>query len=197
MPRLKDIIPIAGSMVAALLIGFTGALALVVNTGGTFWLFFLAVLVVAGGFAWWWRRMDIESARPRSIVRPEFPPLPAYVLPADIDALLDQHLQCVNAFIDTARTSLDIDGRLRARMGAMAAYVTSIEDELEQLRIEADKVQEIQQVATRTPRLTSDAYGVRAKKADEVPAFLLNRDLPTGKEIVVDWPQPLAPASAE
>jgi hypothetical protein len=179
MPNMKLMIPIAGSMVAAWLLGTMGTLALMIGSFSSLASFFLTVLIVAVAFGWWWytdlRDQKAEIDRRHDQGRA----LPAYVLPEDVEALLDQHLQSVNAILDAAAMTMDVEGRLRARMREMAGYVTSIEDELEGLRVEADKVQEIKAVAARTPRLVSpqktgpDDYGVRKQATDEpLPAFL-------------------------
>jgi hypothetical protein len=192
MQKFKHLVPIAGSMAGAWLVGTTGAVALVRDTGGTFLVFLLAVVVVTAGFARWWHLMVRQQA-PRQELRIEVPP---YVLPQDIDALLDQQLQCVNAFLDTARTIMDVDGRLRGRMRGLSGYITSIEDELEQLRVEANKVEEIKQVAARTPRLMGgkpDDYGLRRKAAsDDVPEFLTKREPSERTETAADWLPELA-----
>lgn len=193
--HLKIAIPIAGSLIGAWLLGSIGMVAIIFQNFWSVAGFLLAVGAVTGGFVWWWRAQlqDEADERNRRVAIANRPP--AYVLPEDVEAVLDQHMQAVNAMLQAAQVSMDADRRLRARMQEMATYLGLVEQENEKLRAEAEKVQEIKQVAARTPRVAQpvrvnpDDYGIKKPK-DELPAFL-HRDV--GAEIMTALQEDLTP----
>jgi hypothetical protein len=172
--NLKTIVPIVGSILGAFALGASGMLAFVAQSSTWPIIYFAATVgVIAVGCACWWYYIQ-KSEHAQVDVRWDEPQEPRYVMPADIQKTLDEGGRYVAAMADAASKCLDNEMRLREQMRGLAEYITRIEDENEMLRVEAEKVREIQAVAARVPRMIApkpnpDDYGVRRSRAPDVP----------------------------
>lgn len=193
----KKLWPIILAMVASCLIGVCFCFSIIHSNAQVTPLVMLAGVGMAAALVWWtphWLN-DFDERMIPVASAPSLPPLDMrYAVPEDIAALLDEHAHCVAGMADLATRAIDNEIRLRERMGSLSAYMTEIEDDRELLRVEAEKIREIQAVAARTPRLTAktspDDYGIKRPQAaqdEALPAplaFLIKEPLrPTSVDL--------------